>query len=191
MAYKTAISSRASPSAMKNPGLVIQTSGLDITLHPPRTKIGKRTPRSTDLEKFLQTSPRPTDTYLELVRNAVKRNNKLDRILGGRDARHPRIDSCTIPQAFEHGLAGCLSSKRVLTYFLHYLLEVRDDLLIVLIDRKTLLKNYCSCSKLNTLNNFHTSHSQKGPVMHLQFLMRIYIQRVSCISTLSHRLCEE
>ena len=104
---------------MKKPSLRIWT-----TRQSSETKITKRTPRSAELNKFLRTPLRPAETYLELIRNAERRNRKLERIFGGKDSHRPRIDSCTIAQAFQHGLAGCLSSKRVLAYFLHYLLEV-------------------------------------------------------------------
>jgi len=106
---------------MKKPSLQIRTS-----LAIPSSGISKRrTPRSEAQisSKLLQTPRKPVEVYMELIRNAQKRNIKLDRIFGSNEQR-PRIDACTIRQAFEHGLAGCLSSKRVLPYFLLYLLEV-------------------------------------------------------------------
>ena len=109
---------------MKKPSLQIRTS-----LAIPFSGVSKRkTPRSAQFSsKLLQTPRKPIDVYLELTRNAQKRNFKLDRFFGSNELR-PRIDACTIHQAFEHGLAGCLSSKRVLPYFLLYLLEVVSHL---------------------------------------------------------------
>lgn len=107
---------------MKKPGLRIWTS-----LYSSPTKSTRRTPRSAELHKLLRTPLRPAELYLELVRNADRRNRKLDRILGSKDSQRPRIDSCSVDQAFQHGLAGCLSSTRVFPYLLDYLLEVCFD----------------------------------------------------------------
>ena len=106
---------------MKRPNLRVRTS-----LNVPSNGISKRkTPRTAELSgKLLRTPLNPVELYLELTRNAQRRNFKLDRFFGSNEPR-PRLDSCTIRQALELGLAGCLSSKRVLSYFLLYLLEVR------------------------------------------------------------------
>jgi hypothetical protein len=104
---------------MKKPNLQVRTS-----LALPSLGISKKkTPRSAELSaKLLQTPRNPVEVYSELIRNAQKRNTKLDRFFG--NELRPRIDACTISDAFKHGLAGCLSSKRVLSYFFFYLLEV-------------------------------------------------------------------
>ena len=104
---------------MKKPTLHIRTSFTNSS-----SGITKRTPRSAKLSSTcVQTPRKPVELYLELIRNAQKRNFKLDRFFGPSELR-PRIDACTIREAFDHGLAGCLSSKRVIPYFLLYLLEV-------------------------------------------------------------------
>ena len=109
---------------MKRPALQIRTS-----LIAPSAGVSKRkTPRTADLtSKLLQTPKNPVQLYLELTDKARKRNFKLDRFFGPNELR-PRIDACTIREAFDHGLAGCLSSKRVLSYFFLYLLEVGSDI---------------------------------------------------------------
>ena len=107
-------------SKMKKPNLRIHTS---MAIHLPRMSIAK-TPTPTHLVDSLTRPPRsPIGTYLGLVRTAHQRNSKLDRFFAS-DALRPRIDACTIRHAFDHGLAGCLSSKRVLPYFLLYVLKV-------------------------------------------------------------------
>ena len=105
---------------MKKPNLQVRTS---LTL-PSLGISKKKTPRSAELSaKLLRTPRNPVEVYSELIRNAQKRNFKLDRFFGNNELR-PRIDGCTISDAFKHGLAGCLSSRRVLSYFFLYLLEV-------------------------------------------------------------------
>jgi hypothetical protein len=110
---------------MKKPALKVRT-----TLAPPSRTLTKQTPRSAQLTStFLRTPKNPVDLYLELTRNAQRRNYKLDRFFGANSNEpRPRIDACTIRQALDHGLAGCLSSKRVLSYFLLYLFEVISSL---------------------------------------------------------------
>jgi hypothetical protein len=109
---------------MKKPSLKVRTS-----LAIPSRTITKQTPRSAQLTSTLLKTPKnPVDLYLELTRNAQRRNYKLDRFFGANELR-PRIDACTIRQAVDHGLAGCLSSKRVLSYFLLYLFEVTVSLI--------------------------------------------------------------
>jgi hypothetical protein len=111
---------------MKKPSLKVRTS-----LAIPSRTIAKQTPRSAQLTSTLLKTPKnPVDLYLELTRNAQRRNYKLDRFFGANELR-PRIDACTIRQALDHGLAGCLSSKRVLSYFLLYLFEVTFSLIWV------------------------------------------------------------
>lgn len=107
---------------MKKPDLIVRTS---LTV-PVTSGIFKRTPKSGTLTAKLLKTPRdPIEVYADLIRKAQKRNIKLDRFFGANEER-PRIDACTVREALDHGLAGCLSSKRVLSYFLLYLLEVNQ-----------------------------------------------------------------
>jgi len=107
---------------MKKPDLIVRTS---LTV-PLTSGIFKRTPKSGTLTAKLLKTPRdPIEVYADLIRKAQKRNIKLDRFFGANEDR-PRIDACTVREALDHGLAGCLSSKRVLSYFLLFLLEVNQ-----------------------------------------------------------------
>ena len=107
---------------MKKPDLIVRTS---LTV-PITGGIFKRTPKSGTLTAKLLKTPRdPIEVYAELIRKAQTRNFKLDRFFGVSQDR-PRIDACTVREAFDHGLAGCLSSERVLSYFLLYLLQVNQ-----------------------------------------------------------------
>ena len=109
---------------MKKPDLIVRTS---LTV-PLAGGIFKKTPRSGTLTSKLLKTPRdPIELYAELIRKAQKRNFKLDRFFGINEHR-PRIDACSVREALDHGLAGCLSSKRVLSYFLLYVLEVPSAL---------------------------------------------------------------
>jgi len=154
---------------MKKPALQIRTS-----FTAPSAGVSKRkTPRSADLtSKLLQTPKNPVHLYLELNDKARKRNIKLDRFFGPNELR-PRIDACTIREGFQYGLAGCLSSKRVLSYFFLYLLQVNSTA-YESENRKISSKLCSSCSKWSSSRISSMPRSTRVRRLQLFFTTLIY-----------------
>lgn len=140
-----------------------------------------KTPRSAPLSSSrpIKTPRNPIDLYLRLSRNAQKRNFKLDRFFGENEDR-PRVDACTIQEALDHGLAGGLSSKRVLSYFFLYLLEV-SPLYEALTFRRTLSRVCASCSRWSISRTSRIRRSKLAKKPDTSSTILISIQQDCCI----------